>query len=171
MSDTLNDFIPNDDIPNNITTRPSEEDLFQLTPINQLVTNEPYAVTSSSFKFKNNIATQSNDSADQVKNFFDKYFVEPISLPAGEVDAVIGFFEKRKFDKIAAVSVATILLQQARLDNVNVFELIDTLKGLTDVKLSSVVAEVLNVNRSKISTLGFKVENTQNQFEKRNIVV
>ena len=81
------------------------------------------------------------------------------------------FFEKRKFDKTAAVSVATILLQQAKLDNVDVFRLLDTLKGITDVQLSNVVTEILNVNRSKISTLGFKVENTQNQFEKRNIVV
>jgi hypothetical protein len=48
---------------------------------------------------------------------------------------------------------------------------LDTLKGLNELQLSSVVAEILNVNRSKISTLGFKVANNQNQFEKRNIVV
>jgi hypothetical protein len=119
----------------------------------------------------NNIPAISSDSAQPVKNFFDKYFVEPISIPAGEIDAVIGFFEKRSFEKTAAVSVATILLQQAKLDSVNVFELIDTLKGLNDVQLSNIVTEILNVNRSKISTLGFKVENTQNQFEKRNIVI
>lgn len=119
----------------------------------------------------NNVPTTNTDSAQPVKTFFDKYFVEPISLPAGEIDAVIGFFEKRNFDKTAAVNVSTILLQQARLDNVNVFQLLDTLKGLTDLQLSNIVAEILNVNRSKISTLGFKINNTQNQFEKRNIVV
>ena len=118
-----------------------------------------------------NIPTTNTDSAQPVKTFFDKYFVEPISLPAGEIDAVIGFFEKRNFDKTAAVNVSTILLQQAKLDNVNVFQLLDTLKGLTDLQLSNIVAEILNVNRSKISTLGFKINNTQNQFEKRNIVV
>ena len=119
----------------------------------------------------NNIPAIPRDSAQPIKNFFDKYFVEPISIPAGEIDAVIGFFEKRGFEKTAAVSVSTILLQQAKLDSVNVFELIDTLKGLNDVQLSNIVTEILNVNRSKISTLGFKVANTQNQFEKRNIVV
>jgi len=118
-----------------------------------------------------NIPTTNTDSAQPVKTFFDKYFVEPISLPAGEIDAVIGFFEKRNFDKTAAVNVSTILLQQAKLDNVNVFQLLDTLKGLNDLQLSNIVAEILNVNRSKISTLGFKINNTQNQFEKRNIVV
>lgn len=119
----------------------------------------------------NNVPALPTDSAQPVKNFFDKYFVEPISIPAGEIDAVIGFFEKRGFEKLAAVSVATILLQQAKLDTVNIFELIDTLKGLDEVQLSNIVTEVLNVNRSKISTLGFKVENSQNQFEKRNIVI
>lgn len=119
----------------------------------------------------NNIPVSNNDSAEPVKTFFDKYFTEPVSLPAGEIDAVIGFFEKRKFDKTAAVSVATILLQQAKLDSVNVFELLDTLKGLTELQLSNVVTEILNVNRSKISTLGFKIADRRNQFEKRNIVV
>jgi hypothetical protein len=118
-----------------------------------------------------NATITNNDSAQPVKTFFDKYFTNPISFPAGEVDAVVGFFEKRKFEKIAAINVATILLTQARLDNVKIFLLLDTLKGLTDLQLSNVVTEILNVNRSKISTLGFKVTNNQNQFEKRNIVV
>lgn len=156
----------------NITVPNEETDLYQINDDNQNVSNQSIDSPPSALTFKNNIApTKNSDSAEPVKNFFDRYFVEPISLPAGDVDAVIGFFEKRKFDKAAAVSVATILLQQAKLDNVDVFTLLDTLKGITDVQLSNVVTEILNVNRSKISTLGFKVENTQNQFEKRNIVV
>jgi hypothetical protein len=156
----------------NITVPNYETDLYQINDDNLDISNESIDIRPAALTFKNNIApTRSNDSATPVKNFFDRYFVEPISLPAGDVDAVIGFFEKRKFDKIAAVSVATILLQQAKLDNVNVFTLLDTLKGISDVQLSNVVTEILNVNRSKISTLGFKVANTQNQFEKRNIVV
>ena len=156
----------------NITVPNEETDLYQINDANQNISNQSIDFPSPALTFKNNIAPKkNNDRAEPVKNFFDRYFVEPISLPAGDVDAVIGFFEKRKFDKTAAVSVATILLQQAKLDNVDVFRLLDTLKGITDVQLSNVVTEILNVNRSKISTLGFKVENTQNQFEKRNIVV
>jgi hypothetical protein len=117
------------------------------------------------------IPITNTDSAQPVKNFFNKYFVEPISFPAQDVDAVIGFFEKRNFDRIAAINISTILLQQARLDNVNIFQLLDTLKGLTELQLSNIVTEILNVNRSKISTLGFKVDDSRNQFEKRNIVV
>lgn len=112
----------------------------------------------------------SDDSAGEVKEFFDQYLVRNISYPSNQVDAVIGFFENRKFDKTAAISTATVLLQQAKLDQVNVFELIDTLKGLTQVQLSEIVATVLNYNRQKISTLGFRVSNPQEKFERRNII-
>lgn len=109
------------------------------------------------------------DSASSVKDFFDKYFVEPISYPANQVDAVVGYFEKRGFDTTSATGVATVLLQQAKIDNVNVFTLLDTLKGITDVQLSQVVAEILNYNRSKISTLGYKITSISDRTESRNI--
>ena len=63
------------------------------------------------------------------------------------------------------------LLKQAKLDNVKTFELLDTLKGLEEVQLSRVVTEVLNFQRHKGSTLGFKVDTNIEYFEKRNIVV
>jgi len=110
------------------------------------------------------------DSANSVKEFFNKYFVEPISYPANQVDAVVGYFEKRGFDATSATGVATVLLQQAKIDNVNVFTLLDTLKGISDVQLSQVVAEILNYNRSKISTLGYKITSVSDRTESRNIV-
>jgi len=118
-----------------------------------------------------NIPKTTTDSADEVKTFFDRYFTEAISYPANEVDAVVGFFKKRGFDEAAAVSVSVVLLQQSKIDNVKIFKLLDTLKGLSDVEISSVVAEILNYSRSKISTLGYKTENPVASSEKRNILV
>ena len=115
--------------------------------------------------------SNTNDSSTKVKQFFDRYYTESISYPANEVDAVVGFFTKRGFDEAAAISVTVVLLQQAKLDNVKVFKLLDTLKGLTDIQISSVVAEILNYSRSKISTLGYKVDNSSDSSDKRNIVV
>lgn len=111
------------------------------------------------------------DSAAEVKEFFNQYLTEKISYPANDVDAVIGFFENRGFEKSSAIAVATALLQQAKIDEVNVFELIDTLQGLNKTQLSDIVANVLNYNREKISTLGFKVESKYEKLEKRNIIV
>lgn len=110
------------------------------------------------------------DSAAEVKQFYNEYFTKPLSFPSNQVDAVVGFFESRNFDRSASTAVASVLLRQAKLDSVNVFELLDTLKGLTELQLSAIVTEVMNANRDRISTLGFKLENPADQVEARNII-
>lgn len=109
-------------------------------------------------------------SEDKVIEFFDNYFTEKLSFPSNDVDAVVSFFTKRGFDKSAAVSTATVLLTQAKLDKVKVFKLVDTLKGLTDVQLSALVTEVLNYNRPRTSTLGYSTP-VLSKLEARNIKV
>ena len=111
------------------------------------------------------------DSSTEVKSFFDKFFLHEVTFPVAEIDAVVGFFLKRGFDDTASKSVAIVLLNQARNDSVNVFALVDTLKGLTDVQLSRVVAEVLNAYREKTSILGYKTAVLASTFESRNILV
>lgn len=116
-------------------------------------------------------ASANQDSAQEVKEFFNQYLTEKISFPSNQVDAIIGFFENRGFEKTAAQSTGTALLTQAKLDEVNVFELIDSLQGLNKTQLSDIVANVLNYNREKISTLGFRVESKYEKLEKRNIMI
>ena len=108
-------------------------------------------------------------SNEDVREFFDKYFVKKVSYPSNEIDAVVGFFENRGFDRTASIAVATVLLQQAKIDEVNIFSLIDTLKGLSDVQLSAVVTETLNYSRPKTSSLGYRRPSSTDPFEKRNI--
>jgi hypothetical protein len=114
---------------------------------------------------------QTSDTSDAVKTFFNNYFNETVTYPAEQIDAVIGFFKKRGFDDLASNSTSIVLLQQAKIDGVDVFTLVDTLKGLDDVRLSAVVAEVLNYNRQKNSTLGYRQEDRSELLEKRNIIV
>ncbi len=117
-----------------------------------------------------NLPSQENtDSSQEVKSFFDKYFRHQITFPSNQIDAVIGFFLKRGFDQEAARSTGIVLLNQARLDNVNVFELIDTIKTLTDAQLSQVVTEVLNAYRDRTSTLGYRILTVEETTESRNI--
>jgi len=116
-------------------------------------------------------SSNTTSSSEEVRTFFDKYFRTQITFPSNQIDAVLGFFLKRGFDEEAARSTGIVLLNQARIDNVNVFELIDQLKGLTDVQLSKVVAEVLNAYREQTSTLGYKVSSTEETYESRNILV
>lgn len=110
-----------------------------------------------------------SDSSEEVRSFFDRYFQHQITFPSNQIDAVIGYFVKRGFQEQAAKSTAIVLLNQARVDNVSVFKLLDTLKGLTDIQLSQVVTEILNIYRERSSMLGFKVIKTDETTESRNI--
>ena len=110
-------------------------------------------------------------SDKEVTQFFDKYYTASISFPTNEVDAVIGFFEKHGFNQDAAISTATAILTQAKLDGVKVFEILDTLKGLKEVQISNVVAEILNYERNRTSSIGYTNLHNQDKLERRNVVV
>ena len=111
-----------------------------------------------------------SDSDDQ-RRFFNNYFKTEINYNASEVDAVIGYFLKRDFDKIAAVNTASVILQQAAIDEVPVFELLDTLNGIDNIQLNNVLDQILNLNREKTSMLGFRSQNKSELFDQRNILV
>jgi len=123
------------------------------------------------------MSTTTSDSTnkkieDITTEFFNNFYNLEISYNASEVDAVIGYFLKRGFDQTAAINTASVLLQQAKIDELNVQQLIDTLKGVSDVQLSLIVAQILNFNRSKTSVLGFRDSNTQQEtFDQRNVVI
>lgn len=105
------------------------------------------------------------------KQFFNKFFTKSVSFPAAEIDATVGFFMKRGFDIESARSTAIVILNQARVDNVKVFQLLDTLKLQTDVQLSQIVAQVLNAYREKTSLLGYRIAPNLDTYESRNILV
>jgi len=104
------------------------------------------------------------------KQFFDSYFQNTVSFPAAEIDATVAFFTKRGFDTSSARSTAIIMLNQAKVENVSVFSLLDKLKGLTDIQLSQVVAQVLNAYRENTSLLGYRTAVQTDTFEARNIL-
>jgi hypothetical protein len=113
----------------------------------------------------------SNDSAEPTRDFFNRYFTQSISFPSNQVDAVVGFFENRGFEKTAAASVASILLEQSKIDGINVFDLLESLKSFDKIKLTALTTAILNANRSAISKLGYREENVPKTFEARNILI
>jgi hypothetical protein len=118
-----------------------------------------------------NTNAQLNDTLVKTKEFFFNYEKEAISYPSNQVDAVVGFFESRGFEKTAAISTATVLLRQAKIDGVNVMDLLDQLRTIDDIKLNNLIGAILNTNRSAISKLGFVAEPTAENVLTRNIVV
>ena len=111
------------------------------------------------------------DSAESVKQFFDKFYQAPVTFPSNQIDAVVGFFQRRGFDLDSSRSTAIVILNQAKADNVNPFQLLDGMKSLTDAQLSQLVAQVLNTYREKTSLLGYRVAPISNPYESRNILV
>lgn len=109
-------------------------------------------------------------SDDDVRLFFDRYYTKPINFGDNDLNSVVGFFESKGFDKSSAIAVSVVLLEQAKLDNIKVFKLLDTLKKYPDIQLSAIVAEILNYNRKRTSAVGFKRAVKDNKFEKRNII-
>jgi hypothetical protein len=96
------------------------------------------------------------DSAAGTRLFFDNYGEAPLEFNSTEVDAAISFFKKKGFDEDASLVVSTVLLKQAKLDNVPVFNILDSLSEFSGIQLSALVSEILNNNRTSTSTLGFK---------------
>lgn len=110
-----------------------------------------------------------SDSAAGTRLYFDTYGKEPLEFGVNEVSASIAFFEARGFDHDAALQTATILLKQAKIDGIPVFQLLDTLKSLNGIQISAIVAEILNNNRSTTSTLGYKFVDVTKENQTRNI--
>ena len=123
-----------------------------------------------------NINTQTNlpakqiqDSGARTKLFFDTYGVEPLSYKVPDIDASINFFESKGFDSDAALISAAVLLKQAKLDNVDIFKILDDLKGFTELEISGLVSEILNNNRPSTSTLGYR-KPISDVTKQRNVV-
>ena len=113
--------------------------------------------------------TSSTDSSAKTKLFFDEYGQSPLEFNANDVEAAVGFFQSKGFDRDAAEITAAVLLRQAKLESMPVFKIIDQLETMDGLKLSALVGEILNNNRPSSSSLGFKMANSNDEFKTRNI--
>lgn len=122
-------------------------------------------------KFFNNVPkTTLPSSSDKTVQVFDQYYQAPVELNNSALVAMTGFFEKRGFEKDSAESTAIVILQQATKDKINPLQIMDTLRGLSDVEISTLVGEILNYNRFKTSSLGMHQITKPVDFVNRNII-
>lgn len=119
----------------------------------------------------NNIpANKSTNSDNATLKAFDTYYDKPIEISVSTYNAAVAFFTGRGFDQTAAESVALIVLKQAKKDDLNPMKILDTLKGLDQVEISALVAEIINYNRFKTSFLGYSLEYRTNEQVNRNVL-
>lgn len=101
---------------------------------------------------------------------FVNFFSSQLETNASTLDAMVGFFTSRGFDKSSAESIVAVLLYQADKDNINPLSFLDLLKGYDSVQLNSLMAEIINFNRYKTSYLGFGSIFNSNSEVARNIL-
>jgi hypothetical protein len=101
---------------------------------------------------------------------FDTYYEKPLELDTNTFEAMKSFFTSRGFETIAAESVVIVIIKQAKKDGYNPMEILDTLKGLTNVEISALVSEIVNNNRLKTSFLGYGLAFEPNFEVARNII-
>ena len=109
------------------------------------------------------------DSANPTKLYFNNYGKTPVTFSANDFAAALSFFESKGFSRDAAITTASVILDQAKVDRIPVSQLLDTLKGFTSLELSGLVAEILNNNRPATSSLGYRDPNISVSTQVRNI--
>lgn len=116
------------------------------------------------------IQQSTSDSSNATKKYFDQYFNTPVDIDNNFTVSITSFFEKRGFSASSAESISLVILTQAKKDNLNPQQIVDSLTGLTNVEISGLVAEILNYNRFKSSSLGIYIEPSAADEIQRNIL-
>jgi hypothetical protein len=109
-------------------------------------------------------------SSDQTLKVFDGVNSKPTELNNAVLTAMVGFLESRNFKNPSSEFIAITILKQAKTDGYDAYEILRTLKGTDTATLSGMVAEILNYNRFKTSTLGVVQSTSPVEDIKRNIL-
>ena len=118
-----------------------------------------------------NLPSENNDSLKKsIDELTNNQYVDPLEFNVGEYDATICFFVKRGFDREPAEQLAYIILQQAKVDNINSQEVLQKLGDTNPAQLNEVVTMILNANRFRSSALGTRSKKTAKDSVSRNIL-
>jgi hypothetical protein len=112
----------------------------------------------------------SNNNQNSTVQSFDNYYSAPVEIDPTVLAAIKGYFTSKGFGDASAEQIAITIITQSKQDGYNPMQILDTLRGLTDVDLSGLVAEILNYNRLKTSSLGYANKFKTNPEIERNIL-
>ena len=110
------------------------------------------------------------DSATKSLLYFNEYGQDDLQFKSENVDAALGFLKGKGFGEQASIVTGIVLLKQAKQDGVPVYQLLESLKGLQSLQLSSLVGTILNESRLPTSSLGFRTVKLRTEEQKRIII-
>ena len=122
-------------------------------------------------EFYTNLPQKDKDNlAKTIEKLTTTQYTEKFQLNQNDLDAAIGFFVKRGFDRQPAEETAYVILQQAKIDSVSPQSILDALTKASPVQLSELITVILNANRYKTSRLGVRSQRTVKENVSRNII-
>jgi hypothetical protein len=122
-------------------------------------------------KVYTNLPQKDKDNLQKTINALtENQYVEKFQFTQNDIDAAIGFFVKRGFDRQPAEQTAYVILQQAKIDSVPAQQILDSLTKASPTQLSELISVILNANRYRSSRLGVRSSRTSSEFASRNIL-
>lgn len=116
------------------------------------------------------LKTASESSSDLSNKALNQYNDIPVQLDNETLTAMKGLLSNKGFSEESAESISITIMMQAKRDNFNPMNVLDSMRSLGNVELSQFVSEILNFNRYKTSVLGTTQRITPVDVVKRNIL-
>ena len=109
-------------------------------------------------------------SSDQTNKVLSQYNDVPVQLDNETLIAMKGLLSSKGFSEESAENISITIMIQAKRDNFNPMNVLDSMRVLGNIELSQFVSEILNFNRYKTSVLGSVQAITPVDVVKRNIL-
>jgi hypothetical protein len=115
--------------------------------------------------------SQTVDKKLETRKFFNGHYVQSLNINSSEHQAVKSFFlEKTNNDNDSANTLTDTIFEVGAMEDANVMELIDKLRGDTIDDIQLTLITMINQNRKQTSILGFTTSRVPNPSVVRNIV-
>jgi len=111
-----------------------------------------------------------NPRTDLTVKIFDNFYIFATEVPVDQYDVVFTYFETVFGDKLAAENFTITLFQISQSTAIPVLTLLDEIRGLDQIRLTSTLAYYLNNQRSNSTLLGINALVTPNFYAARNVL-
>ena len=112
-----------------------------------------------------------NPNQDRTVRIFDNFYKFEITVDANLYDVVLSYFRSVFDDDTAAKNFALNLFRISENTGTPVMEILESIRGQSQIELSSTFAYYLNNLRSNSTLLGVSAVTTPNFYAARNVVV
>jgi hypothetical protein len=109
-------------------------------------------------------------SLDQTIRIFDSFYAFDLKVNAPDFDIIYGYFRSVCATQNIAGNFTAVFFRIAQETDIPALELLNAIKGTTNLQMNQVISYYLNSFKSKTSLYGIAVTPPPNQFVARNIV-